>query len=114
MTDKVTEISTGPMPLVSKAGISMRVSAHSYFAALLLGTFYSAMMFYLAWDALGILLFALSWVLMPILALNDKLVFDGKLIKRLGYLPRFWSRLAFRRIDLKIKDVEQVETHSLR
>ena len=94
--------------------VSIRVSSHSYFTALLLGTFFSAFLFYLEIDLAGAALFGLSWILIPFLALGDRITFDGKRLVRTGIVPRIWSWLNASRRRLKITDIEQVETQAIR
>ncbi|MFL6374889.1 MAG: tetratricopeptide repeat protein, partial [Pyrinomonadaceae bacterium] len=94
--------------------ISIRVSPHGYFTALFLATFFSALAFYLDLDVVGIALFAASWILIPSLALNDRVSFDGKRLERTGLVPRAWAAVNSSRRRLKLGDVEQVETASVR
>lgn len=94
--------------------LSIRVSPHSYFSALLLGTFFSAFLFYLELDLAGVILFAISWISIPFFALNDRITFDGKRLMRTGAMPRLWSWLNQARRRLRIRDIEQVETHAIR
>ncbi len=94
--------------------IRIRVSPHSYFIALLLGSFFSAFLFYLELDLPAISLFIIAWIVVPFLAMNDHLVFDGRSLTRAGILPFLWSRLNGTRRRLKINDIEQVETQALR
>ncbi|MFM9903971.1 MAG: hypothetical protein ACKVQJ_05295 [Pyrinomonadaceae bacterium] len=94
--------------------ISIRVSPHSYFTALFLTTFVSALLFYLEIDLAGFLLFGASWVLLPFFALNDRISFDGKCLQRTGIIPRMWSWFNGARRRLKISDIEQIETEAIR
>jgi tetratricopeptide (TPR) repeat protein len=94
--------------------ISIRVSPNSYFAGLLLSAFFSAFLIYLEIDWAGLLLFVAGWTFFPILFWTDRIVFDGKRITRTGLLPRIWARLNNFRYWLKLTDIEQVETQSLR
>lgn len=96
------------------APISIRVSPHSYFSAILLGTFFSALLFYLELDLPAVLLFGASWILIPFFALNDKISFDGKRLTRTGLLPKVWTWFNSSRRRLKLIDIEQVETHAVR
>jgi len=93
---------------------SIRVSPHSYFTALLLGTFFSAFLFYLEIDLAGAILFGISWILIPFFALNDRISFDGKRLIRTGLIPRLWAWFNSSRRRLKLSDIEQVETHAVR
>jgi tetratricopeptide (TPR) repeat protein len=94
--------------------VSIRVSPQGYFTALLLGTFFSAFLFYLDQNMAGVLLFGLSWILIPFFALGDHIIFDGKGLVRAGLVPRFWAWLNTSRRTLKITDIEQVETQAIR
>ena len=94
--------------------VSIRVSPHSYFTALLLGTFFSAFLFYLELDLAGVLLFSIAWILLPFFALNDRITFDGKRLERTGLVPRIWTWFNNGRRRLKLSDIEQVETHAVR
>lgn len=94
--------------------VSIRVSPQSYFTALLLGTFFSAFLFYLEMDLPGVILFGSSWIFIPFFALADHIKFDGKRLVRTGLVPRFWAWFNTSRRSLKINDIEQVETQAIR
>jgi tetratricopeptide (TPR) repeat protein len=94
--------------------LSIRVSPHSYFSALLLGTFFAAFLFYLELDLVAVILFAASWISVPFFALRDKITFDGRRLARTGVIPRVWSWLNTSRRRLRISDIEQVETQATR
>jgi tetratricopeptide (TPR) repeat protein len=94
--------------------LSVRVPPNSYLAGLLLGTFFSALCFYLRFDIAGFILFIFSWVLLPYCALNDLVAFDGRRLTRTGLLPRIWTRLSGARARLKVSDIEQVDTQAIR
>lgn len=94
--------------------ISIRVSPQSYFSVLLLSSFFSAFLFYIEVDLAGAILFGLSWIFIPFLALNDRISFDGKRLLRTGFVPRIWSWFNASRRRLKISDIEQVETEAVR
>ncbi len=114
-TDSVSISTDRPDAAVAlEAPISIRVSPHSYFTALLLGTFFAALFFYLEMDLPGFLLFAGSWILIPFFALNDRISFDGKRLTRNGHVPRVWAWFNDSRRRLKITDIEQVETQAIR
>jgi tetratricopeptide (TPR) repeat protein len=93
---------------------SIRVSPNSYFIALLLGTFFSALFIYLEKDFWASLLLAASLFVLPALALTDRIVFDGRRLRRTGILPRLWARLNGYHHRLKLSDIEQIETQALR
>ncbi len=94
--------------------ISIRVSPNSYFIALLLGSFFSAFLFYLENDLAGILLFIVSWIFVPFFAMNDHIVFDGRRLTRSGMVPVVWSWFHGSRRRLKLTDIEQIETQAIR
>lgn len=110
----MTQISESKPRSVSqpRARLSIRVSAYSYIAAIFVGTFFSALSIYLEANLLAYLLFAVSWIAMPFLAMTDKIVFNGKRLHRSGLLPKAWAYLTRSRNWLKLKDVEQVETQA--
>jgi len=94
--------------------VSIRVSPHSYFTALLLSSFISAFLFYLEKDLAGVIVFAASWSLIPFFALNDKITFDGRQLTRTGAIPTAWCWFNTSRRRLKLRDIEQVETEAIR
>ena len=97
-----------------KKTIGIRVSPNDYFTALFLATFFTGFLVYIEQDLAAVLLFVLSWLIFPVLAYTDRIIFDGRRLTRTGYLPKFWANLNNSRYRLKIKDIEQVETQALR
>jgi tetratricopeptide (TPR) repeat protein len=93
--------------------VSLRVPAGSYMTAVFFGSFFSALAFYLKEDLVGYVLFVLGWLAIPVLALTDRIVFNGKRIYRSGILTKGRAYLTGTRFWLKLKDVEQVETVAL-
>ncbi len=100
--------------VAAASAVSIRVSPNSYLAAFLIGTFFSAFLLYLEFDKTGFSLFLLSWVVVPFLAFSDRIVFDGKRLSRSGLLPRFWAAMNGSRRRLRISDIEQIDTQSVR
>lgn len=94
--------------------VSIRVSPNSYFTALMLGTFFSAFFIYLEKDFWATLLLGLCAIFLPALALTDRIVFDGKRLRRTGIMPRIWAYLNGSHYRLKLSDIEQIETQALR
>lgn len=92
---------------------SVRVPAYSYIAAVFVGSFFSALAFYLEQDLIGYSLFLTSWIAVPSLALTDRVVFNGKRIYRSGLLIKLWAYVTGSRFWLKLRDIEQVETRIL-
>jgi len=94
--------------------VSIRVSPNSYLVAFLVGTFFSGFLLYLELDTFGFILFLISWIVIPFLAFSDRIVFDGKRLSRTGILARLWSALSGSRRRLRITDIEQIDTQSIR
>lgn len=111
---ELSEKETSAEIFIRETPVAIRVAPNSYFAALFLTTFFSGLLFYLEYDAWGILLFGFGWLIFPFLMWTDRITFDGKRITRTGILPRFWANLNNARFRLKISEIEQVETHALR
>lgn len=92
----------------------VRVSPNSYLAAFLTGTFFTGFLLYIEFDMIGFALFLFSWVIVPFLAFSDRIVFDGKRLSRTGILPRIWASFNGSRRRLRISDIEQIDTQSIR
>jgi tetratricopeptide (TPR) repeat protein len=99
---------------ISGKSVSIRVSPNSYFSALFLATFFAGFLIYLEYDWSAALLSAAAWICVPFFLWTDKIVFDGKRLTRVGFLPRLWATVNNSRIRLRITDIEQVETQALR
>jgi tetratricopeptide (TPR) repeat protein len=93
---------------------SIRVSPHSYFVFLFVATFFAAFVLYLGYDLSAAVLVLLVCPAALILMWRDRLVFDGKRLRRTGLVPRFWSYTYGLRDRLKLSDIEQVETQAVR
>jgi tetratricopeptide (TPR) repeat protein len=94
--------------------VSVRSSPVGYLSTLFVFSFFSAFLVYLDYFALGLGLFVSSLLVFPILVATDRIVFDGRRLRRTGLVPRLVARLFTVRDRLKISDIEWVETHSLR
>lgn len=94
--------------------ISIRISPNSYFTALFLTTFLSGFLVYLERDYAALTLFTGSWIVLPLLAWTDRIVFDGKRLMRTGFLSRFWAWLHSTKYRIRISDIVQVESQALR
>ena len=110
-TAKVPDITTVAL---SDQILSIRVSPNGYFIALFAVTFFTGLLVYLELDYFALALFVTSWILVPILAWNDRIVFDGRRLTRTGLLPSFWARFNSIKYRLRISEVEQVESQALR
>ncbi|MCC7306350.1 MAG: hypothetical protein IT173_02195 [Acidobacteria bacterium] len=90
--------------------LSARGPAGGYLAAMFVGSFLCALAVYLEAELAAVLIFVLSWIVLPACALTDRLVFDGKRLLRSGLFPRASAYLLGRRFWIGLKDIEQVET----
>ncbi|MBP9664256.1 MAG: tetratricopeptide repeat protein [Pyrinomonadaceae bacterium] len=116
-TDRTNITSLHPEPDVTVAEqptVSIRVSPHGYLKGLMLGTYFTGLLFYLHFDVAAYLVFCISWILIPFFTLNDRISFDGRRLARSGLLPRLWTWFNGGRKRLRITDVEQVETQAVR
>src|SRR5215211_7119137 len=93
---------------------SVRVSPGPYFAVGSVVTFCSAMLLRVEFDALALLLITLSWITLSLLALTDRIVFDGVSLQRRGLLASFLHLLFGYRKQLAVDDFETVETQAVR
>lgn len=96
-----------------KTLVSTRVPAHSYFALGLVSLFFALMAFHYSYSVVGALLIAISFVVVPTFAYRDRIQFDGKRLKRVGILFRYWKGMSGSRFWLRLKDVEEVETSAV-
>lgn len=92
----------------------IRISPNYYVTALMLALFFSAFCFYLEWNVCALLLVSAAVLLVPLLAFTDRIVFDGKRLRRTGVMPRFWAWFNNYYYVLRTRDIEQVETQSMR
>lgn len=106
-------------PRVSMKTTSVRVSAGGYISALLVFTVIGTLLFRfqpnLNLDPKIVLIpFVFGWILMPILAFTDRIVFDGKFIYRRRLIPSLAKLIKGRKQKLSVDDVERVETIAVR
>lgn len=94
--------------------LSVRVPLNSYVTAFMVGSFFAGLFVYAGFERIAYTTFVASWVIVPILAFTDKIVFDGKRLVRTGVLPRIWAAITGGRLRLRINAVEQVETATIR
>src|SRR5688572_10760833 len=89
---------------------NVRALPGGYFAISFVGTFISALLVYLDLATFALTTLFISWLIVPLLWINDKIAFDGRRIRRTGLLPYLLARATGTRDRLKISDIEQVET----
>ena len=94
--------------------ISVRVIPVNYLIGLLLASFFGAFLLYLELGMPAYVLLAVVWTLIPALALTDRIVFDGRRIRRSGLIPKLTAKLTSTRDRIKLSDIEHVQTNVLR
>ena len=93
---------------------SVRVSPGSYLAAASVLTFVSALLLRSERDFLALTVVAVAWLIIPVLALTDRIEFDGQFLVRRGPGPFLLRRIAGRQKELSIPDFEKVDTQAVR
>ena len=93
---------------------SVRVSPGSYLAAASVLTFVSALLLRSERDLLALTVVAVAWLIIPILALTDRIEFDGQFLVRRGPGAFLLRRIAGRQKQLSIPDFEKVDTQAVR
>ena len=93
---------------------SVRVSPGSYLAAASVLTFGAAMLLRSERDVLALATVAVAWLIIPVLALTDRIEFDGQFLVRRGPVPFILRCLAGRQKELSLSDFEKVDTQAVR
>lgn len=91
----------------------VRVSPGSYLAAASVLTFCSALLLRTERDLPALATLAFAWLVIPILALTDRIEFDGQFLIRRGPIP-FLLRHLGRKKELGIADFEKVDSQAVR
>lgn len=99
---------------LTERSVQVRVSPNSYFVALFLATFFTALLVYLRYDLEALVFGVASWLVIPFLIWSDRISFDGEELYRTGLIPRIWAWLNGSSCRLGLDEVEQVETQALR
>jgi len=93
---------------------SVRVSPGSYLAVASVLTFGSGLLLRSEKDLWALAVICVAWVIVPILALTDRIEFDGQSLSRRGPAPFLFRLIAGRQSQLSIADFEKVDTQALR
>jgi tetratricopeptide (TPR) repeat protein len=93
---------------------SVRVSPGSYLAAASVLTFGSALLMRSERDLLALAAVGIAWLIIPILALTDRIDFDGQFLVRRGPGPFLLRHFAGRQKELSVPDFEKVDTQAVR
>lgn len=120
MDQEIVDPATNAEPLNAieeKTGenvLYVRVSPRSYLAVLFLCAFVAGFLLYLEYDLVALAIISVAFVVLPTLAIFDRVAFDGRRISRTGIVPGAWARMNGFRDRLKLTDIEQVETQAVR
>lgn len=93
---------------------SVRVSPGGYLAAASVLTFSSVLLLRSNKDLYAMAALAAAWLVLPALALTDRIVFDGESLRRRGPLPFIFQFISGKRRRLAVTDFEKVETRAVR
>jgi tetratricopeptide (TPR) repeat protein len=93
---------------------AVRVSPGPYLAIASVLTFLSALLLRSQHDAWALALIGIAWIVVPILSLSDRIVFDGVSIRRQGPGLLLLQFIFGRKNKLAITDFETVETNAVR
>src|ERR1700682_3137904 len=93
---------------------SVRVSPGGYLATSSVLTFASALFLRSDQEVLALVVLAVAWLLIPVLAFTDRLVFDGRSLSRRGVFPFISGLVSGHRPRLNIADFEKVDTNAVR
>lgn len=93
---------------------SVRMSPAGYFAVAAIFTFAALVCLRTHRDLLALILISLTWTVVPLIVLTDRLTFDGSTLVRTGLSP--WARRTFMRrtSNIAIAEIERVEATSMR
>jgi tetratricopeptide (TPR) repeat protein len=94
--------------------VSVRVSPGPYLAVGCVLTFCAASLLRAQYESFALLAAGMTWIVVPLLALTDRIVFDGVLLRRQGLLASFLHLLFGYRKQLAVDDFETVETQAVR
>lgn len=101
-------------PPTSMRLASIRVSPGNYLAAAGLFSFIALLLLRAESDLLALLAFICAWIITPTLALTDRISFDGTVLSRKGLVAFVVRVVAGRSLDLKMEEIEHVETSAVR
>ncbi len=93
---------------------SVRVSPGSYFATASVLTFASVLLLRAEHDLYALIALGLAWLLIPVLALSDRIEFDGAFVRRRGPLTFIAGLIGVRTKQLEVTDFERVDTQTMR
>jgi tetratricopeptide (TPR) repeat protein len=93
---------------------SVRTSPEAYLVVSSVFTFSAGLLLRSAQDGWALLAIAVAWMLLPVLALTDKIAFDGQSLVRRGLVPFVFQLISGLRLQLSLAEVERVDTNAVR
>jgi len=93
---------------------SVRVSPGSYLAAASVLTFASVLLLRSEKDFFALVVVALAWLVVPLLALTDRIEFDGTFLRHRGPAQFLLGLMGVRHKQLNVAEFERVDTQALR
>ena len=93
---------------------SVRASPGPYLAVGCVVTFFAASLLRADYEVLALLLVSLTWIVTPLLAVTDRIGFDGVSLRRQGLVASCFHLLSGYRKQLAVDDFETVETQAVR
>lgn len=93
---------------------SVRVSPGNYLAAACLLTFIATLLLRAQYDIAALIAIALAWIITPLLAITDRISFDGQALSRKGLVPLVIRFIRGHTFSLGIEEIERVETSAVR
>ena len=94
--------------------ISVRAHTSAYLSAAAAAAFLSAYSLYIGYDLVALIAIAIALTSFPVLALTDRIVFDGKRLRRTGPFWQLYMMATGRRRRAKPRAVVHVETEAVR
>ncbi|HET6891844.1 MAG TPA: hypothetical protein VFH31_12135 [Pyrinomonadaceae bacterium] len=93
---------------------SVRVSPGAYLAVSSVLTFTAALLLRSDRNEWALIAIAVAWTLVPVLALTDRISFDGKFLIRRGLIPSLLRFISGQSSELSVSDFERVDTNAVR
>jgi tetratricopeptide (TPR) repeat protein len=93
---------------------SVRVSPGAYLAVSSVLTFTAALLLRSDQDGWALIAIALAWTLVPVLAITDRISFDGEFLIRRGPMPSLLRFISGQSGELSVSDFERVDTNAVR
>ena len=93
---------------------SVRVSPGPYFTVASVITFFAVLLLRSDYTLAAFILILGAWTTIPLLALTDRIGFDGKYLRRNGVIPNFLRKFSGHRQQLALTDFESLETTAVR